>query len=109
MLHDWLWEVTRCKKQAFDSNKRMFTLYTTYISENPVLEEKHIKELLEKMSSLLNYPEKDNLLIILEIFAVFLAPSFAKIWDNNLNVRFERTWEFIQPRIAQLIEENFLF
>lgn len=103
ILHDWLWEITLCKKQAFDSNKRMFTLYTTYISENPVLEEKHIKELLEKMSSLLSYPEKDELLIILEIFAIFLAPAFAKTWGNNLQVRFEMTWEFIQPCLARLI------
>ncbi len=103
ILHDWLWGIIRCKKQSFDSNKRMFTLYTTYISENTVLEEKHIKELLEKMSSLLCHPEKDNLLIILEIFAVFLSPTFAKTWDNNLQVRFEMTWEFIQPSLAQYI------
>ncbi|MGC6769360.1 TetR/AcrR family transcriptional regulator [Enterococcus sp. LJL128] len=103
LLHDWLWILTISKKRAYDSNKKMFTLYTTYIDNNPATLSEHTSELVATVSELLGYSNIEVLKSVLEVFAVFSAPSFANTWDINLHERFENVWNLIRPGLSELL------
>lgn len=102
ILHDWLWSLTTNKKKAYDNNKKMFKLYTTYIDNNPVVLAKHIQELTEKASEILQYPNNAELSAVLEAFAVFSAPSFSNTWDIHLQERFEAVWNIMTPGLEKM-------
>lgn len=105
LLHDWLWTLTSSKKNAYDANQKMFKLYTTYIDDNPIVLAEHLHELTEKISELLQHPERTDINAILEAFAVFSAPSFAHSWDSHLQDRFENVWNLLVPGITERLEK----
>ncbi len=37
IAHDWLWDLSESKYQAYVREPKMFKLYTTYIDRNPVV------------------------------------------------------------------------
>ena len=94
-VHGWLWTLACCKKQAYEQEPEMFTLYTHYISTNAELEELHNQHLVQSLIAVTTsekYAEYDALI---RAFLFFQHPAFASQWDETFQEKFERCWSIM--------------
>lgn len=97
IAHDWLWELARGKKEAYERHPEMFALYTKYIEENPALSQAHIKELGQSYAAATGSQTPDEDFATFQAFMPFSDPHYAPDWDEHFQARFEAVWRLVKP------------
>ncbi|MFC4651683.1 TetR/AcrR family transcriptional regulator [Lactococcus nasutitermitis] len=97
IVHDWLFTLTTAKNHAYFESPEMFSLYTTFISQNPVLESQHSEHLLDSLTKASHINDKEQLKAILQVFISFHHPAFAPYWKKQFQPDFEAIWTLIAP------------
>ncbi|WP_225426966.1 TetR/AcrR family transcriptional regulator [Companilactobacillus kedongensis] len=101
-LHDWLWALVNAKKEAFNTNPKMFDLNTEYIDNNPVALHNVLINAYREMDTIMGYndPTFEKSELILAAFSIFTLPNFKDTWNEaNYEHRFEEMWNLIKKGV----------
>lgn len=96
IAHDWLWNFSKGKMDAYFEDPEMFKLYTEYIDANPEVLATHISNLIESFKTATNFRNTKEVAAILQAFAVFNTPSFASTWGEQSQAEFETVWDLVK-------------
>ena len=95
----WLWTLACCKKQAYEREPEMFTLYTHYISTNPELETLHNQHLANALARITGENRLETYDALIRAFLFFQHPAFASQWDDSFQAKFEAGWALVAEEI----------
>lgn len=100
IVHDWLWELSHSKYEAYMRETEMFKLYTAYIDGNPKVLVRHIGDLLGSLKAASGIEDVQQLQAILLAFSYFSAPAYADNWLRiDFGAEFESVWKLIEAGI----------
>lgn len=95
IAHDWLWALADGKRQAKQQNPEMFSVYTTYIEQDPAAYHRHARDLGESFMTATGKDEEFTIGILLS-FMYFSAPAYAIRWDEHFQQQFELVWALMK-------------
>ncbi|GAB6092877.1 TetR/AcrR family transcriptional regulator [Furfurilactobacillus curtus] len=101
IAHDWLWALTVDKMAAYHDDPRMFTVYTTYIDDNPKALTIHITDLAQSLAAALSTDKLTVVDAVLQAFSMFSAPAFAPSWGSATKAQFEGVWTLVAPGLKE--------
>ncbi len=93
-LHEWLWLLARTKKKLYETDRRMFLLYTDYIEHNSELVAEHLGHLAQKAEEVSGWTNQGA--AIITAFVYFHNPYFANRWGQaDYSKLFEGVWSLL--------------
>jgi len=108
-LHDWLLLLSATKRKSFESDSKMFKLYTVYIARSQRVLSRHLLKLRKKAEEILGITTPDAIvgMSLILSFEYFHNPAYSDYWnDPNLTVYFEAVWRLVEPRLKLLAVKN---
>ncbi|WP_272029886.1 hypothetical protein [Oceanobacillus kimchii] len=96
IAHDWLWDLSESKYQAYVREPEMFKVYTsTY--RNPVVWTRHIEDLVRSLKEASGIEDEEQLHAILLAFPWLSSPVYAERWFLiDIKRELEGVWKLIE-------------